>query len=310
VTVTEVEAIETFPCFGGTVTVIVMGAGPAGPPTAAAASVRRRLEDWHTQFSRFEPDSELSRLNADDRETVPVSQVMARLIEAVLLAARESGGLVDATLTREIEAAGYSEHFDAPSLPLSQALALAPPRAAGGPSVGGRWREVVLDRDAGTVTRPPGLSFDSGGLAKGLFGDILAGLLDGHASFALDCAGDVRLGGSGGVERPVQVPSPVDGSMLHAFALSGGAVATSGIGRRSWLDAAGRPAHHLLDPASGLPAYTGIVQVTAIAPSGVEAEWRAKAALLAGPGRERKWLPHGGLVVYDDARFELVAAAR
>ena len=285
-TVTEVEAIETFPCFGGTVTVIVMGAGPAGPPTAAAASVRRRLEDWHTQFSRFEPDSELSRLNADDRETVPVSQVMARLIEAVLLAARESGGLVDATLTREIEAAGYSEHFDAPSLPLSQALALAPPRAAGGPSVGGRWREVVLDRDAGTVTRPPGLSFDSGGLAKGLFGDILAGLLDGHASFALDCAGDVRLGGSGG------------------------AVATSGIGRRSWLDAAGRPAHHLLDPASGLPAYTGIVQVTAIAPSGVEAEWRAKAALLAGPGRERKWLPHGGLVVYDDARFELVAAAR
>ena len=108
----------------------------------------------------------------------------------------------------------------------------------------------------------------------------------------------------------MQVAGPFEAGFLHVFSLESGAVATSGVGKRSWLDADGRPAHHLLDPASGRPAFTGIVQASAIAPSGVEAEWRAKAALLSGPSGAKRWLPHGGLLVYDDADFELVAPAR
>jgi len=309
-TVAGSEAIETFACFGGTVTAIVMGAGPAGSPAAAVAAVKRRMLEWHEQFSRFEAASELSRLNADPRETVPASPVMLRLVEALLGAAQASGGLVDATLVGEIEAAGYSADLDREPVPLRQALELAPPRAAGGPSGAASWRSVRVDRAAGTVNRPVGVRLDSGGIAKGLFGDILAGVLAGHESFALDCAGDVRLGGLGHVERQVQVASPFEAAMLHVYSLSDGAVATSGIGKRSWLDVDGRPAHHLLDPATGRPAYTGIVQVTAIAPTGVEAEWRTKAALLSGPQDAHRWLAHGGLVVYDDARFEVVPSAR
>ena len=77
-------------------------------------------------------------------------------------------------------------------------------------------------------------------------------------------------------------------------------MATSGIGRRSWLGSDGRPAHHLLDPATGRPAFTGLVQATALAPTALEAEVLAKAALLAGPGAARGWLPHGGALVADD----------
>ncbi len=304
------EAIETFACFGGDVTVIVMGSGPAGSPGEAVAAVKRRMLEWHQQFSRFEPDSELSRLNADPRETVPVSPVMARFVDALFRAAAETGGLVDATLVGEIEAAGYAAHFDAEPVPLARALELAPRRAAGGPSEAANWRAVSLDRAAGAVTRPPGVSLDSGGIAKGLFCDILAGILDGHQSYAIDCAGDVRLGGRAALQRPVQVASPFADAILHTFSLSGGAVATSGVGKRSWLDHDGRPAHHLLDPASGRPAYTGIVQASAVAPNGVEAEWRAKAALLSGPSGAHAWLAHGGLVVFDDASFELSPVAR
>jgi thiamine biosynthesis lipoprotein len=305
--VSAAEAIETFPCFGGTVTAIVMGAGPAGTPAVAAAAVKRRMLEWHAQFSRFEPGSELSRLNADPRETVPVSPMMARFIAAALAAASATGGLVDPTLAGEIEAAGYAGHFDADPVPLERALALAPPRTPAGPSPDARWREIHVD--AGAVTRPPGVRLDSGGIAKGLFGDILAGVLARHESFALDVAGDVRLGGSAGLERAVQVAGPFAEGFLHVFSLRDGAVATSGVGKRSWLDAAGRPAHHLLDPASGRPAYTGLVQVTAIAPFGVEAEWRAKAALLSGAGAAATWLPYGGLIVSDDAGVELVPGA-
>ena len=303
------EAIETFACFGGSVSVIVMGNGPAGTPGAAAVLARRRLLEWHDQCSRFEQASELSRLNADPRETVEVSAVMALLVSAILDAARFSGGLVDSTLVGELEEAGYLRHFDGEPVALELALRLAPARTAAGPSPHARWGEVRVDATAGTVTRPPGLRFDSGGIAKGLFGDILAGILGGHASFAIDCAGDVRLGGSAGLPRPVQVASPFDDSILHVFEVLDGAAATSGIGRRSWLDADGRPAHHLLDPASGRPAFTGLVQVTALAPTAVEAEVLAKTALLRGPAAVAATLRHGGVAVHDGGRTEVIAAA-
>ena len=300
------EAIETFPCFGGSASVIVMGPGPGGAAPAAAALARRRLEDWHRQFSRFEADSELSQLNRDPREAVPVSAVMARLIDAILAAGRSSGGLVDGTLVAEIERAGYAEHLEPGTASLAAALAAAPPRAAAGRSPRAGLSEVSVDVRARVVRRPPGLRFDSGGIAKGLFGDILAAVLGLHESFALDCGGDIRVGGTAGLPRPVRVASPFDESILHTLELSEGAVATSGIGRRSWLDADGRPAHHLLDPATGRPAFTGVVQVTASAPTAVEAEVLAKTALLCGADRAAATLRHGGVVVYDDASAEIV----
>ena len=105
---------------------------------------------------------------------------------------------------------------------------------------------------------------------------------------------------------------PVKGRVqpVHVFELSEGAAATSGIGRRSWLGPDGRPAHHLLDPATGRPAFTGVVQATALAPTAVEAEWRAKAAVLSGPGDAGDWLEHGGVVVLDDGTHHITEGVR
>jgi hypothetical protein len=46
--------------------------------------------------------------------------------------------------------------------------------------------------------------------------------------------------------------------------------------------------------------------VTAIAPSGVEAEILAKTALLRGPAGAAATLLHGGALVHDDGRLEIV----
>jgi thiamine biosynthesis lipoprotein len=154
-----------------------------------------------------------------------------------------------------------------------------------------------VDFGALTVRRPPGTRIDGGGLAKGLFADVIAVTLRDRPSFAIDCAGDLRIGGAA---RRVDVASPFDGRILHSATLTDIGIATSGIGRRSWLGPGGRPAHHLLDPATGRPAFTGVVQATAVAPSALEAEVRAKAAVLSGPDGAAAWLPHGGLVVLDD----------
>ena len=305
----HVEAVETFSCFGGECAVLVIGAGPAGRAREAATRAKRGLLNWHGQFSRFEPDSELSRLNGDPRATVPVSPAMARFVEGALGAAELTNGLVDPTLVPEIERAGYVRHFDSAPVPLALALALAADRSPATPSPAARWREVDVDRGAGTVTRPPGVRLDSGGLAKGMFGDVLAAVLGRYESFAIDAAGDVRFGGEARLLRPIEVASPFDESVLHVFELVSGAAATSGIGKRSWLDPDGRPAHHLLDPGGDRPAFTGIVQVTALAPRAMEAEALSKAALLSGPAGARAWLSHGGLVVYDDATFDVIDPA-
>jgi FAD:protein FMN transferase len=300
------ERIERFECFGSSCSVLVDGASGARSASEAVLGARRLLEDWHARFSRFQPDSELSLLNDDPRIVVPASALLVRLAAAVRFAGELSGGLVDATLVEQIERAGYRDGLPETLAPLD-ALALAPAAAPASASTAGRWRRVDADARARTITRPPGVKIDSGGLAKGIFADVLAERLAGHASFAVDCAGDVALGGTARAERAVHIASPFDDSVLPTFELSDGAVATSGITRRSWLSADGHAAHHLLDPASGRPAFTGIVQSTALAPSALEAEVRAKAALLAGPRAARRHLRFGGVIVLADGSHELLA---
>jgi FAD:protein FMN transferase len=299
------EAIETFECFAAPCATLVVGDSSERSAAEAARAARESLLEWHSRFSRFLHDSELSRLNRDPRSEVPASALMCNLAQAIRDAGEHSGGLVDATLIDQIESAGYRSDLAEPPA-LAQTLTIAPPRHAAAPSPTAAWRRIEIDHDRGTITRPPGLKLDSGGLAKGLFADLLAAELSAHESFAIDCAGDLALGGSAGIERPVQVASPFDGHTMHIFALSSGGVATSGIGRRRWLGGDGAPAHHLLDPATGRAAFTGIVQVTALAPSALSAEIRAKSALLSGPRRAARWLPDGGVVVLDDGSHRVI----
>jgi thiamine biosynthesis lipoprotein len=299
------ETGRSFRCFGGTCSVFVAGDGAA----EAVAAAQRQLLAWHRRFTRFDPASELSLLNADPRDELPVSRTMARLVQAAMSAAELTGGLVDATLLPELEAAGYRGDISHP-LPLALALRLAPPRRPAAPRPDVRSRAISLDEQARTLRRPAGLAFDSGGIAKGLFADLLAERLTAQHSFAVNCAGDLRLGGAGKLPRNVEVAGPFDARTIHSYALTGGGVATSGIGRRTWLDPRGRPAHHLIDPATGRPAFTGVVQATALAPTALEAEIRAKAAVLAGPQAAPHWLPHGGVVVLDDGSHRVIASRR
>jgi len=304
------EAHRSFACFGGTVTVHVR-ADEEDRSAAAVEQARRFLLEAHDRLSRFIPDSELSRLNRDPRPDVPATPLLRSLAAAVAIAGANSGGLVDATLLAEIESAGYRESLGGQTpVPLATALASHGERAPASPQRSSRWRLVGADEDAGTVVRPRGVAIDSGGIAKGLLADLLAVKLAEHPAYAVDCCGDVRIGGSAGLERRVLVDDPFGGEPIHELQLREGAAATSGIGRRCWLDPSGRPAHHLLNPSSGEPAFTGIVQATALAGSALLAETRAKAALLSGPERAAAWLPEGGVLVYDNGEAEVVPAGR
>jgi FAD:protein FMN transferase len=287
-------AVESFECFGGRCEVRVC-AERRGEATAAADDSKRALLTAHTVLSRFDPESELSRLNRDPRREVPASPLMRRFVGAVLTAGMRSGGLVDATMVDEIEAAGYADSRDFAQSGAAD-RGTPPPRPAA-PNPRARWCELGVAEGAGTVTRPPGLRLDPGGIAKGLMADEVGEALADFPAFAVDCCGDLRVGGLDARMRTILVDDPEGGPPVHELRIAEGAVATSGVTRRRWVDDGGRAAHQILDPSTGRPAYTGVLQATALAPTGLFAETLAKSALLVGPRAAGSQLPFGGVIV-------------
>jgi thiamine biosynthesis lipoprotein len=301
----------TFDAMGSHVRLLIGEPGPGMDPAEVAAERGRRfVEEFDATLSRFRPESELCRLNADPRERVPASALMLRAVAAGLFAAERSDGLVDPTLVGEIERAGYvASRAGMAGLPLRDALAEAPERRPAGPRPEQRWRGFSVDEEAGEIVRPPGLRVVSGGTGKGLAADLLAASLRGYSRFVVDCGGDIRIGGADALVRPYEVfvEHPLSGQRPHVLRLGSGGVATSGINVRIWRDGNGRLAHHLLDPASGEPAWTGLAGVTALGETALEAETLSKAALLSGPERGRELLGEwGGLLVHDSGRVEPV----
>jgi len=279
-------------------------------PAQAAEGERRYIEDFARRLSRFRPDSELCALNADRSGEAPASILLRTAVAAGLWAAERSGGLVDPTLLGEIEAVGYESSQDGSTpAPLHLALAAAPPRRAARPSLQARWRQVEVDHEHGTVRRPPGLRIDTGGIGKGLAADAVAHRLRGYTRFVVDCGGDIAVGGVGGQLDPIaiEVEHPLTGECVHTLRIARGAVATSGLNVRIWKRADGTFAHHLLDPSSGEPVWSGLIGATALAPSALEAETLSKLALLTGAeGARRALTEHGGLVVHDSGDVELI----
>ncbi|MGN6201908.1 MAG: FAD:protein FMN transferase, partial [Solirubrobacterales bacterium] len=292
-------------CFGGLVTVAVLGPESMRPERAVAEAEATLLEA-HRQLSRFLPDSALSRLNRDRRATVPAPPLLIELAAAAREAGRLTDGLVDATLLRQIEVAGYRDWMG--GRPAAVEEAPEPTRRAAAPSSARAWQEIAVDRRAGTITRPPGVAIDSGGIAKGLLADLVATTLEPFPAYLVDCCGDLRLGGTAGRPRPIRVEDPFGGEPIHTLRVSAGGVATSGITHRQWRGDGGSPAHHLLDPATGTPAFTGIVQATALAPTAFLADVFAKWALLSGPERAASRLPHGGVLVHRGGEVGIVPA--
>ncbi len=280
-----------FPAMGTSVRLL-------GSPGAPLAEARALVEDLEARLTRFDPESELSRLNADAREAVPASSPLRHAVKVAIAGAAATGGLADPTLLGAVVSAGYNRSLVGhPRARLDHALASAPDPRPARPSPAADWRRVHVDDAAGTIVRPPGVKLDLGGSAKGLAADLAAELLAPYGPCAADLGGDLRVRGA----HEVLVPNPVTGLLAEVVALDGDAVATSGIDKRLWWDATHRPAHHLLDPSTQRPAWTGVLSATAKAPTAALAEALAKAAVLSGPPAGRQSLTrYGGLVITFD----------
>ena len=252
---------------------------------AAAEADVRRLERL---LSRFDPESQLSRLNR--RRTMVVGPELLELVELALAARERTSGRFDPTVHDAVVAAGYDRTFD--ELPAHRANGAV----LGAPCGGG----VHVDAAGSTIELDPGVRLDLGGIAKGYAADRAAAILAAVGPCLVDAGGDIALHGKA---WPVGVET---GQGTITLEFPGGGIATSGRDRRRWTRG-GDEQHHLIDPSTGRPADGDLLRVTAVAESAAEAEVIAKTLFLAGAARAKReadaeWIP-AVLVTRDGRRL-------
>ena len=254
----------------------------------ALGLVERRLSELEQRWSRFRPDSDLSRLSAADGRPLEVHPDTIVLLAAMRAAWHETDHDFDPSLLPALVAGGYARSL----VDDSRATAL-PPTARD------RADLDAMRLDGTTVTLPSGTALDSGGIGKGLAADLIADelLALGVAGCLIEVGGDVRVRGAApdGIAWRVRVEDPFDTTGARAVVrLTDGGVATSSQRKRRWLAAGGTEAHHLIDPATLRSASTRIQTVTVIAATASRAEALTKPGFLRPLDDYLAWLPTRG----------------
>lgn len=224
-------------------------------PASVAAAVSARVERFDRDWSRFRADSRVAALARPGRHLLaddagPLLAFYRALFEA-------TAGRVTPLVGRTLEALGYDAAYrlrpadDIPAIP--------------------SWDDAIAwDGTALEVVRP--VVLDVGAAGKGYLVDLVGDLLAdaGISEHIVDASGDLR---SRGVPMTIALEHPLDPRRAVGVArLTDGAFCASSTTRRAW----GEGLHHVLDPATGLPAR-GVIATWVLAPTALVADGIATA---------------------------------
>ncbi|HSP03387.1 MAG TPA: FAD:protein FMN transferase [Acidimicrobiales bacterium] len=256
---------------------------------------QRRIAELEGRWSRFRPHSEVSALNHHAGHPVLVSADTYDLVTKAVAAWLATDGRFDPTVGAALIDLGYDRDFGAirAARPEARSARSAAPTPAG----------IGLDPAVGAVTLPRGVTFDPGGIGKGLAADLVATVLleSGARGALVNIGGDLRaIGDAPGADGwVITVPEPAGPQEeLLRLSIAHGAVATSSSLRRRWQTTTGE-AHHLIDPTTGQPTDSDVHSVTVVAAEAWWAEVLTKYLYVLGPD---------GLASIDDAHAVVVMA--
>ncbi len=268
------EVIEhRFAAMGTRVYVLVHG----GPRDIVDAAVRR-IDELEDLWSRFRPDSDISKLNVAGGRPLEVDDATYLLVQRACQAWHLSDGVFDPTVHQAMVANGYDRSFD----DLGRPAGVSSSRAAAGAAPG--CASIELDDRARTVKFPAEVTFDPGGIGKGLAADLVAGQImrAGAQGCLVSIGGDLVARGTAPDDHAwtVTIDEPAVGiaGPIATVSFEDGALATSTTARRTWIHN-GTEQHHLVSSGSGTPMRSGIVLATALACEGWLAEITTKALI-------------------------------
>ncbi len=274
-----------FPALGTRCEVQYAAPGGDGQAAAFEKAAVGWVQAFEAKYSRFRPDSLLSRINAAaGREWVDVdaeTEAMFKLCDTLQFMTQ---GILDPTALPLIRL--WNWKAQPPVVPAAEAIAAAR-RLVG-------WAKV--QRQPGRVFLPEaGMSLDFGGFGKEYAVDIVADIARDHDITAalVDFGRDLRALGAPpgkpawhiGLEDP-QHP----GSTWASVAFGGNrGIASSGDYVRSFV-IEGRRYGHIIDPRTGWPVANGCTQATVIAGTCLQAGVLSTTAFILGVPKGIEWI--------------------
>jgi thiamine biosynthesis lipoprotein len=248
---------------------------PSARVPELSALVIEWVAEFEAKYSRFLPESLISRINAAaGRVAVPVDAETEQLFALCDQMHFITGGIFDPSALPLISLWDWK----AAVTPSEQAIASAK-RLVG-------WRKV--QRSPGHVFLPePGMSLDLGGMGKEYAVDRVCQMLAGAGvtGALVDFGADVRVTGRPADGRPawhIGLDDPRQpGRCWCGLGLRDGAVATSGDYLRRF-EQNGRVYGHILDTRTGQPVDNGCRAVSVLAPSCTLAGMLSTAVFVLG----------------------------
>lgn len=263
----------------GTMVSVEMVVGSPGVAAGIMKKVWAEAERLEQVFSRYLPDSEISRINREAGvRPVPVSDEMMEVLSRAEEISRITGGAFDITIGPLMEIWGFFPERSG-QVPSEAKLANLMARVG--------WQAIELDRSVRRVQfLKPGVEIDLGALAKGYIVDRLAALLieEGIENGLINAGGDIYCLGEypGGRSWKIGLEHPRDeDEILTVLELKNRAVATSGDYRNYFIRRRLRYSH-IIDPRTGRPSQSKVAEVSVMAPDCLTADGLATAIFVMG----------------------------
>ena len=246
------------------------------------------IDECEQRFSRFLPASELTELNRSAGEWLRVSDDLMEMLQLAAKYHQETSGIFDPSILADLRRAGYDRSMDDIRANGAGSTSVVTKRTSQ-PAFG----EISFDLADRRVRLPRHMEIDLGGIAKAWIVEKAAALLHQYVPVCgVSAGGDMLFIGqpSDGMDWDVYLEDPRNPTrMLAQMHIPSGAVATSSIMKRSWIQGE-NVRHHLIDPRTGEPAETDWLSVTVLCSNIIDADVYAKTLLIAGQEAVEKFL--------------------
>ena len=258
-----------------------------------ADQVMERLEELEQNTLSWRvAGSEVEKINAAAGDgIIPLSDSMRTYLTILLSVSQESKGAFDMTVgpvvrlwnIDEWAAGGTEADSSAVELPAQEEIAEALARTG--------YERLQLSKEG--LLLPEGMSLDLGAVGKGIACDEIAALFDGitQAGQGAIQGAVISVGGSiltygqkpDGSPWQVAVVDPFDtAERAGVLSLSGQwCISTSGDYER-YIEVDSVRYHHIMDPATGYPADSGVRSVTVVCKSGILSDALSTACFVLG----------------------------
>lgn len=280
---------------------------------AAGAALDAAATQINETARLLDPEQEGSlvwTLNHSGGAQTEIPELLYHMLDTAGTVYARSGGALDLSVYPVVRTWGF----------IDQAYRVPSPDEIAAAMEGVDYAAVTFEQTGDTcfAAVPDGMEISFGSVAKGAMSDAVVDTLreNGVTSAVISLGGNVQTLGlrPDGSDWTVAVQDPHDtGTFLGTIAVGETAVVTSGSYQR-YFEENGMVYHHIIDPATGYPAESGLLSATVVCPDGAMADCLSTAMFVLGEdGALDYWRTWGGfelLLVTTDGRVVLTDGLR